>query len=162
EGRLRGWLMARVESELLVQARLGRDLVELLPGIATDDAADRIADRLGESTSARVTIVRQGGVVLGDSGLSLDEGRRVENHGHRPEVEQALADGHGAATRYSTSMHADMFYVAVPFQRADMRGIVRFAMPLADVDSAVHRVRVILLLAGLVGLGCAVFISGVA
>jgi two-component system phosphate regulon sensor histidine kinase PhoR len=167
ERRLRAWLMGRVEAELLVQARLGRDFVELLPGltsggIASDEAADQLADRLGASSSARVTIVQDGGKVIGDSGLSLDEVRRVESHGQRPEVEQAMLDGHGAATRYSTSVRAEMFYVAVPFQRADLRGVVRVAMPLSEVDSAVNRVRVILMLAGLVGLACAVFISGVA
>jgi two-component system phosphate regulon sensor histidine kinase PhoR len=167
EGRLRAWLMGRVEAELLVQARLARDMVELLPGLsrdgaADDQAADQLADKLGVSSSARVTIVAAGGRVLGDSGLSLDEVRRVENHGHRPEVEQALVEGHGAAARHSTSVRADMFYVAVPFQRSDLRGVLRVAMPLAEVDGAVHRVRVILLLAGLVGLACAVFISGVA
>ena len=36
EGRLRAWLMGRVETELLAQARVGRDLVELLPGVASD------------------------------------------------------------------------------------------------------------------------------
>jgi two-component system phosphate regulon sensor histidine kinase PhoR len=162
EGRLRAWLMARIETELLGQARLARELVELLPGVADDEAADRLADRLGSSSATRVTIVRQDGVVLGDSGLSLAELRHVENHGHRPEVQQALAAGHGAATRYSTSVRADMFYVAVPFQRPDMRGVLRVAMPLSEVDSAVSRLRVILLVAGLVGLVCAVFISGVA
>jgi two-component system phosphate regulon sensor histidine kinase PhoR len=167
ERRLRAWLMGRVEAELLVQARLGRDLVELLPdlgreGVVRQEAADQLADRLGASSSARVTIVENGGAVLGDSGLSLDEVRHVENHGHRPEVEQAMADGQGAATRYSTSVRSEMFYVAVPFRRAETSGVVRVAMPLSEVDSAVHRVRVILLLAGLVGLACAVFISGVA
>ncbi len=162
EGRLRAWLMGRVETELLGQARVGRDLVELLPGLASDEVADRLADRLGASSSARVTIVKNDGEVLGDSGLSLAEVRHVENHGHRPEIEQASAEGHGAATRYSTSVRADMFYVAVPFQRADVRGVVRVAMPLSEVDSAVRRLRVILLVAGLVGLALAVFISGVA
>lgn len=167
ERRLRAWLMGRVEAELLVQARLGRDMVELLPDIssgghASDEAADQLADRVGASSSARVTIVQNGGKVLGDSGLALNELRLVENHGHRPEIEQAMLDGHGAATRYSSSVRAEMFYVAVPFQRADVRGVVRVAMPLSQVDSAVNRVRVILMLAGLVGLACAVFISGVA
>jgi two-component system phosphate regulon sensor histidine kinase PhoR len=134
EGKLRAWLMARIESELLGQARLARDLVELLPGVADDEVADRLADRLGASSAARVTVVGQDGAVVGDSGLSLAELRHVENHGHRPEVEQALAEGHGAATRYSTSVRADMFYVAVPFQRPDMRGVVRVAMPLSEVD----------------------------
>lgn len=162
EQRLRAWLQGRVEAELVVQARLGRDLVELSPGAATDEGADRLADRLGSSSGARVTIVRQGGTVLGDSGLSLAEVRLVDNHEHRPEVEQAMAEGLGAARRYSTSVRADMLYVAMPFQRPDMRGVIRVAMPLSEVDSAVARVRVILLVAGLVGLGCAVFISGIA
>jgi two-component system, OmpR family, phosphate regulon sensor histidine kinase PhoR len=162
EEHLRAWLLGRIETELLGQARLGRDLVELLPGVASDEAADRLADRLGASSRARVTIVQQDGKVLGDSDLSLDEVHHVENHGHRPEVEQALAVGHGAATRYSTSVGADMFYVAVPFQRPDTRGVLRVAMPLSEVDSAINRVRLMLLVAGLVGLGLAVFISGVA
>lgn len=162
EGGLRAWLMGRVELELLGQARLARDVVELLPGMADDEAADQLADRLGASTAARITIVGQNGAVLGDSELDLAEVRHVENHGHRPEIEQANQAGHGAATRYSTSVRADMFYVAVPFQRANLRGVVRVAMPLSDVSSAVTRLRLILLVAGLVGLGCAVFISGVA
>ena len=145
EQRLRAWLQGRVEAELVVQARLGRDLVELSPGAATDEGADRLADRLGSSSGARVTIVRQGGTVLGDSGLSLAEVRLVDNHEHRPEVEQAMAEGLGAARRYSTSVRADMLYVAMPFQRPDMRGVIRVAMPLSEVDSAVARVRVILL-----------------
>jgi two-component system, OmpR family, phosphate regulon sensor histidine kinase PhoR len=162
ERGLRAWLMGRVELELLGQARLARDLVELLPRVADDEAADQLADRLGASTAARITIVDQNGTVLGDSGLNLAEVRHIENHGHRPEVEQAIQAGHGAATRYSTSVRADMFYVAVPFQRTDLRGVIRVAMPLSDVNSAITRLRVILLVAGLIGLGCAVFISGVA
>jgi two-component system, OmpR family, phosphate regulon sensor histidine kinase PhoR len=162
EGSLRAWLMARIEAELLGQARLVRDVVELLPGMADDEAADRIADRLGASSAARVTIVKQDGVVLGDSGLTLAELRHADNREHRPEIDQALAVGQGAATRYSTSVRADMFYVAVPFQRPEVHGVIRVAMPLSEVDSAANRLRVILLVAGLVGLVCAVFISGVA
>jgi two-component system phosphate regulon sensor histidine kinase PhoR len=162
EGSLRAWLMARIEAELLGQAQLSRDLVELLPNVADDEEADKLADRLGSSSAARVTIVRQDGAVLGDSGLTLAELRHVENHGHRPEIEQALSSGHGAATRYSTSVRADMFYVAVPFARPELHGVVRVAVPLAEVDSAVSRLRVIVLIAGLIGLVCAVFISGVA
>jgi two-component system phosphate regulon sensor histidine kinase PhoR len=162
EQHLRAWLMGRVETELLGQARLGRDLVELLPEVMSEEVADRIADRLGTSSGGRVTIVREDGSVLGDSGLSLAEVHHVENHGHRPEIREALAAGHGAATRYSTSVRADMFYGAVPFQRQEGRGVIRVAMPLSEVHSAVRRLRVMLAVAGLVGLALAVFISGVA
>ena len=162
ERHLRAWLMARIEAELLGQARLGRDLVELLPGMGADEVADRLADRLGASTAARVTIVRRDGTVLGDSELSLEEVRRVENHGHRPEIEMAMMEGQGAATRYSTSVRHDMFYAAVPYERGDGHGVVRVAMPLAEVESTVRRLRLMLAVAGLVGLGLAVLIGGVA
>ena len=77
ERHLRAWLMARIETELLGQARVGRDLVELMPAMDSDEAADRLADRLGASTRARVTIVRSDGTVLGDSELSLPEVRQI-------------------------------------------------------------------------------------
>ena len=118
ERHLRAWLLGRIETELLGQARLARDLVELLPQMNSAEGADHLADRLGASTQARVTIVRGDGSVIGDSELSLPEVQHVENHLHRPEIEQALAAGHGAATRYSTSVRHDMFYAAVPYQRA--------------------------------------------
>ncbi|HWO11252.1 MAG TPA: ATP-binding protein [Polyangiaceae bacterium] len=162
ERGLRAWLMGRIETELLGQARVGRDLVELLPALGSDEVADRLADRLGSSTQARVTIVRADGAVLGDSELSLAEVRHVENHLHRPEIEQALAAGQGAAMRYSTSVRHDMFYAAVPYQRADGHGAIRVAMPLAEVGSTVRRLRLMLLVAGVVGLVLAVVISGVA
>ena len=162
ERHLRAWLMARIETELLGQARVGRDLVELMPAMDSDEAADRLADRLGASTRARVTIVRSDGTVLGDSELSLPEVRQVENHLNRPEIEQALVEGAGAATRYSTSVRQDMFYAGVPYRRADGNGVVRVAMPLTEVAATVGRLRVMLVVAGLVGLALAIFISGFA
>ena len=104
EQQLRIWLAARLEAELLGQARTARELVELSQGVLSDELADELADRLGRSTTARITIVEQAGVVLGDSGLTLSELRQVENHRDRPEVREALAHGQGAAQRYSTML----------------------------------------------------------
>jgi two-component system phosphate regulon sensor histidine kinase PhoR len=162
EQRLRAWLIGRIELELLGDARMARELFELFPAVSSLPVADNMADRLGRASVARITVVRDDGVVLGDSGLTVEEVRAVENHATRPEVRQALDVGHGAATRYSTSLRSGMFYVAVPFQRPEMTGVIRVAVPLAEVESAVHRLRVTLLLAGLVGLGLAVCISGLA
>jgi two-component system, OmpR family, phosphate regulon sensor histidine kinase PhoR len=162
EERLRSWLEARIEGELVRESRMAGELFAVYPDASSMPVADGLADRLGEASGARITVVGADGVVLGDSNLSLEEVRRVENHGQRPEIRQALADGHGTATRYSTSLSSEMFYVALPFARADMRGVIRVAVPLSQVDSAVSRLRVALLLAGLVGLGLAVCISGLA
>jgi two-component system, OmpR family, phosphate regulon sensor histidine kinase PhoR len=162
ERGLRSWLAARIETELLAQARVARDLMEVAPGAASVEVADGLADRMGRSTGARVTIIRNDGVVLGDSSLTEPEVRHVENHGERPEVLQAVSKGQGASTRYSTSVLTEMHYVAVPFSGAEIHGVVRVAMPLAEVDVAIGRLRVVLILAGVVGLVAAVSISGLA
>lgn len=162
ERRLRAWLAARIEAELLGQARVGRDLVEVAPTLVGFGVADELADRVSRSTGSRVTIVRSDGAVIGDSSLTPSQLSQVENHGHRPEVMSAAAVGQGAVTRYSTTVHTDMLYVGVPFARADMHGVVRIATPLAEVEAGVGRLRLALLLAGLVGLGLAIGISGIA
>jgi two-component system phosphate regulon sensor histidine kinase PhoR len=162
ERQLRSWLIDRVELELLGQARLARDLIETAPGLGDVHVADALADRMGHSTGLRITIVGNDGAVLGDSDLSVPEVVHVENHGARPEIRQALAEGQGAATRYSMSVHTDMFYMAVPFARPEMQGVVRAAMTLAEVDSVAARLRLAVFVAGLLGLGLAVFISGIA
>lgn len=162
EQRLRAWLSGRIELELLGQARVARDLIEVAPEARSQQVVDGFADRLGQSTGARVTIVAANGAVLGDSGLTLEEVLHVENHGQRPEIMQALGQGQGAAIRYSTSVRSDMFYIAVPFHRLEEHGVIRLAMPLSDVDSAVGRLRVAMAVAGLIGLGLAVFIGGLA
>jgi len=162
ERRLRSWLIDRIELELLAQARLARDLIETAPALGDAAVADGLADRMGKSTGLRFTIVADDGVVLGDSSLSLLELAHVENHRERPEIRQALREGQGEATRYSMSVHTDMFYMAVPFQRPEVHGVVRAAMALSDVDSVAARLRLVVFVAGLLGLGLAVCISGIA
>jgi two-component system phosphate regulon sensor histidine kinase PhoR len=162
ESRLRGWLIDRIEFELLGQARLARDLLETAPSLGQVQVTDALADRMGQSTGVRITIVGSDGAVLGDSSLSLPEVVRVENHRERPEIRQALAAGQGASTRYSMSVHTEMLYMAVPFHRPEMQGVVRAAMALSDVDSVAARLRLVVFVAGLLGLGLAVCISGIA
>jgi two-component system phosphate regulon sensor histidine kinase PhoR len=60
------------------------------------------------------------------------------------------------------SVHTDMFYIAVPFRGADTHGVVRAAMKLTEVDALAARLRLVVFVAGLLGLGLAVGISGVA
>jgi two-component system phosphate regulon sensor histidine kinase PhoR len=162
ERSLQGWLESRIEAEMLRHSRAARDLIEVAAPENTIDAMDPIADRLGGSTQARVSIIAHQGEVLGDSDLSSAQVEAVENHGDRPEVRTALANGHGISRRYSTTIHTHMLYIAVPYQSQAGRGVVRASLPLSEVDLAVGRLRLVLVLAGLVGLGVAVFMSGLA
>lgn len=162
ERQLRSWLMDRIEVELVSQARLARDLLETAPALVEGNLADALADRMGSSTGLRITIIDDAGQVLGDSSLSLAEMGQVESHLRRPEIQQALERGQGAAQRYSMSVHTDMFYIAVPFHRPDVHGVVRSAMKLTEVDAVAERLRLVVFVAGLLGLALAVGISGVA
>lgn len=69
----------------------------------------------------RYTLIASDGDVLFDS--ASDEGE-AENHGNRPEVKEALADGHGSVFRYSETLKTDTLYSAV---KLDDGSVIRLA-----------------------------------
>ena len=130
--------------------------------VYTPTTTDPLADRLGQAASARVTVIAQDGTVLGDSALTIEQVQQLDNHGSRPEVVAALANGRGVARRFSATLRTDMLYVAVPLARADGLAVVRTATPLDEIEPVVNQLRVLLGVAGLLGLAIAVFMSGLA
>ncbi len=160
EGALRSALSDRMETDLLHDAYAMRDLMEVAPQADSIATVDALADRLSRSTDARITIVDGAGVVLGDSDLSNSGIVAAPNHGLRPEIIAARHYGKGSSRRFSTTVGADMLYVAVPYDNG--AGVVRAAMPLSEVDAAVSSLRMLLLLTGALGLVLAVLMSGLA
>ncbi len=161
ENALRAWIESRIEAELTRHAHTTRELVEQ-SGRESTDAADPIADRLGEATSARVTIITRDGVVVGDSQLTRDELVWVENHAGRPEVLAAMGGERGISRRHSTTVRTDMLYVAVPYGGKPPKGVPRVAMPLTEVDKVVGELRFLLGAGAVLGLAMAVVMSGLA
>jgi len=104
---------------------------------------DRIVDGAArESAGRRFTIMAPDGRVLADSAASGRELAALENHSRRPEVEQAVAHGHGSDVRRSATIGADLLYVAVPIRRGGrLLGISRVARPLVRLDQEVARLR---------------------
>jgi two-component system phosphate regulon sensor histidine kinase PhoR len=132
---------------------------------ALDDleAWDVIADSLGASAGARITLVRADGVVLGDSAMSVPGVRTMENHGTRPEIVRALAGERGVAVRKSATFGDTLLYVAVPLARAGrVVGAVRVAGPMASVSRAVGAVERLVALAAVVALVLAGIMSSFA
>ena len=78
-------------------------------------------EALSLEEGTRVTLVAQSGVVLYDSEEHAGE---MENHLERPEVQQAIVDGHGSAERSSSTLGEVMLYEAV---RLDDGTVVRVA-----------------------------------
>lgn len=74
-------------------------------------------------TDLRVTIIDDKGVVLFDS--FVEDYEALENHLHRPEVQQSLHEPFGKSIRFSTSTKRDYYYCAVHFSEY----FVRAALP---------------------------------
>ena len=64
---------------------------------------------LAYNDQTRLTVIDTNGEVLADSGSEEID----ENHKGREEVKQALSEGVGYATRYSSTVKRNMLYVAV-------------------------------------------------
>jgi two-component system, OmpR family, phosphate regulon sensor histidine kinase PhoR len=160
---LKTYLVDRIEHELMRHARMaGIVLSTQPPAVAEWPEADVLADRIGQAVDARVTIVRGGGEVVGDSKIDRAAVRRMENHRDRIEIRQALETGAGRTVRYSTTLDVDMLYVAAAFNTGAVRGVVRVSRPLVEVAEAAADLRHTLLVACLIGLVLAALMTGVA
>ena len=113
---------------------LARDFLESQPAVAGPLDADKAADRIGQSLGLRATVIEGSGKVIGDSDLDQKQLQRAENHLDRPEIQQAKSSGLGLQKRYSYTIKKYLLYMAVPFQRADVKGFLRLAIPVAEIN----------------------------
>ena len=137
--QVRGQQRSALERRLTDEAKL---IADLLSQVTTLDGAglDVEADRLGQLVSSRITLVAEDGRVVGDSSQPADTLGTLENHASRPEVVAAQERGIGTSQRYSTTVDADMLYVAVRASHPVVR-FVRLALPLTDVDEQLAAIR---------------------
>jgi two-component system phosphate regulon sensor histidine kinase PhoR len=107
-----------------------------------------------------VTFIARDGSVVGDSDVTTDRLRIVENHGDRPEVVQARDHGIGTARRRSTTVGDELLYAAARVANPDAQvAYVRLAMPLTEVAEQGAEVRRIGFIAGAVALGAALLVA---
>lgn len=99
-----------------------------------------------------MTLIDGAGAVLGDSEVEVPALPRLENHGDRPEVREALATGVGSAVRHSATTGVDLLYVAVTAPEGSFPvRVVRLAMSLMQIQQALDQTRDTLLVASLWG-----------
>ncbi|HEY8491788.1 MAG TPA: ATP-binding protein [Dehalococcoidia bacterium] len=144
EARLRRSAEERLQSNAYLMARAS---LPLLREGASPAEIDAFVKDAGRQAGVRITVIAPDGTVLGDSRFQPSA---MGNHGDRPEVRQALADGLAVVSRYSGTQGEDLTYVAV---RLDDGGrtlaVVRAANSLAEVDEAAALVQRTILLAAL-------------
>ncbi len=106
----------------------------------------------------RITLIKYDGTVQFDSRTDASE---LENHGDRPEVDQALEKGSGSNIRRSSTLNADMMYVALRADELDL--IIRVSYMLEGVSAYSTSLWIplltMLIVAFLLCLGIALFVS---
>jgi two-component system phosphate regulon sensor histidine kinase PhoR len=104
-----------------------------------------LAQELGRSTGARVTLIAGNGVVLAESEKTMEGAKAMENHLSRPEVQDALHNGVGSSMRHSDTLDVDHLYFAAsvpaPAASSNIVAFVRIALPLRQVSRTVSHVQ---------------------
>jgi two-component system phosphate regulon sensor histidine kinase PhoR len=159
-GLVRGEEQA-TERHLATVARLLDGVSRPVLAGGDDEALRRYREALGDGDGARITLIRDDGVVLADTRHDPDT---MADHANRPEVVQARATGYGRSIRLSDTLQTRMLYVAHRVSDgARPLGTVRVAQSLGHIDQrkADLRNRVVgaASIAVLVSLGLAFFIS---
>lgn len=94
-------------------------------------------------TDARVTFVREDGIVIGDSDY---DARKMDNHADRMEIKEALDKGIGQSVRASDTAGESLIYVAIP--HTPVQGetyIIRLAMTLQEVEDSIDQLTIVLI-----------------
>jgi two-component system phosphate regulon sensor histidine kinase PhoR len=143
QGSLRNQLVQNIQASLSQELSLVEEVVkDRWRENASLSENDKLANQIGRSLSLRVTLIRPDGVVIGDSHVKPDELERLENHANRPEVLAAMKQGQGESIRHSTTVGADLLYMAHVLRLPGRPPlVVRLAMPLSEVDHTLAHTR---------------------
>ncbi len=146
-------LFAAVRARTVLLADLARPALQ---GHDSGDLDARIV-ALGRDTGARLTLVRADGVVIADSERSPAV---MDNHLHRPEIQDALEHGEGSAERLSDTTGVRYQYVARSVSDgATPLGFVRAAVPLSEIDRRIAELRSTFAWTAVVASGLAVVVA---
>jgi two-component system phosphate regulon sensor histidine kinase PhoR len=147
-----------VSDEILLQKRRqaisSLDLVDWLmrqEALQKREDLQRWLAEIGARMDLRVTYMADGGRVIADSHIPVEEIANLENFAGRPEIVAARSHSVGIIVRYSDTLRADMLYAAkVVTASGNMPpGVLRVALPAALLMQHVGRMdRIWLLLSG--------------
>lgn len=153
---------AQIVNQLKSQASLMVEFVDKLDDIESQSEAFKIANTFGKAANARVSLILNNGVVIGDSYVEDDKIALLDNHGSREEVIQALESGSGWSSRYSNSVNQQQLYFAITDNNVEKPNIIRVAVPYTFLDQAIQSLDLSIILVAVVALLVATIASGVA
>lgn len=145
---LRHFLLDQSRSDLEIRTRLLQGPVSAFFVESRLQDLNGYCKSLGRATATRITVILPSGKVVGDS--SRDPAR-MDNHGSRPEVVDALSGQTASSIRYSRTLGRQMMYVAVPLKQGDngLVAVLRVAIPITFIDNELTELQGKLALGGI-------------
>src|SRR4030065_1478010 len=144
--------ISKLKESLTIQAYL---IAEQIPSSFTNNLDD-FSRRYKQQIGARVTIIDGSGRVLGDSD---EPSEKMENHSGGPEIKDAEISDVGSSIHYSKTIQKDLLYLAIAVNKDTDKKCLRLSMPLHDVETAMDRIRVRIIIASLSALSIAILIG---
>jgi two-component system phosphate regulon sensor histidine kinase PhoR len=157
-------IISSVKIESYFTQRLVDDMsreIDVIQFYLSDDSSasrEQINERIRHIAGIevrRVTLIDRDGNVIADSDVPTDRLPSLENHLHRPEIQQALAKPVGIDSRHSATVGRDFLYVARKVNPILNNGIlqnlqfIRLSMPLEEVQSRSNEIHLTIIGAGI-------------
>ncbi|MCE5340683.1 MAG: ATP-binding protein [Planctomycetaceae bacterium] len=109
---------------------------------------DILCKTFGQLSSARITVIRPDGTVIGDSDQPPDT---MENHFNRSEIVEAIKKGFGKSSRFSSTDRKNMTYVAVPIEYDGKTiAIIRTAVSIEEIEKSLHNIYIRIAAVGII------------
>ncbi len=137
---------SRIVNELMTQARLIEYFIQT--SIENDLDGYSKLQKFSQSANLRLTLIDDKGTVHFESDLPYNQLATIENHLHRPEVQQAIKEGIGTSTRHSATVDSVMLYLAKKLSAilpqhtgySDVK-ILRVSVPLTQVQEIMRDIQ---------------------
>ncbi len=152
QGALVNSLRARLELELQRHAKTVGVLVEHATNPSDLDA---IADRAAAATHARVDVFDLKGRPIASSQMAPLELEQLSNPSEDPEVHDAIRAGRGQAVRDDGEGGVSIMHVALKVAAPGSAVVARASAPLVSVQTAVGRLWMVAIGAGVAGMALA-------
>jgi two-component system phosphate regulon sensor histidine kinase PhoR len=128
--------LSQTAADLTVRADLVIPQFQELLRPLNAEAVDRLCKELGQLSHTRLTVILPSGKVVGDSSKNP---ALMDNHGDRPEIQQALKGRIGISTRHSYTEEIPMMYVAAPvIDQGRVIGVLRASLPVAFIGRVLN------------------------
>ncbi len=107
-----------------------------------------MVNEIGTQVDKRITLIASDGSVVADSET---DPAGMENHRNRPEVITAFNGDVGRSLRYSSTMNAQMLYVAIPIRKNEtVIGVLRLSIYLKSISGLLNNLRLRIFLISIV------------